>query len=219
MSVPHTTHVLLIFRCFPVRMLGRAKRLFAGGSSANEQLTAVVAAILILLLAVEGATILRIQSLLTMHAFVGMLLIPVVAMKLASTGWRAVRYYRHAEEYVLRGPPHVALRVLVAPLVVLSTVVVFATGVALLALDETHGTLVGLHKASFVVWLGATGVHVLAHLPKLAQALRQRLPGLGLRVAVAGATVAAGAAIALATLPAAERLHDHAISQLGFAHR
>jgi hypothetical protein len=97
--------------------------------------------------------------------------------------------------------------------------VVFATGVVLLALDETHGTLVGLHKASFVVWLGATGVHVLAHLPRLARVLPQRLPGLGLRVAIAGATVVVGAAIALATLPAAERLHDHAISRFGFDHR
>jgi hypothetical protein len=98
----------------------RVKRLFVGGSAANEQLTAVVAALLILLLAVEGATILRIGSLLNVHAFVGMLLIPVVAMKLASAGWRALRYYRRADEYVLRGPPHVVLRVVVAPVVVLS---------------------------------------------------------------------------------------------------
>jgi len=59
------------------------KRLFRGGSEANEQLTAVVATILLVLLAAEGATILRIRSLLTVHAFVGMLLLPVVALKLA----------------------------------------------------------------------------------------------------------------------------------------
>src|SRR3954466_14198628 len=111
--------------------MGRLKRHFVGGSAANEQLTAIVAALLILLLAVEGATILRIGSLLTVHALVGMLLIPVVALKLASTGWRALRYYTRAEEYVERGPPHVLLRALVAPLVVISTVVVFGTGVAL----------------------------------------------------------------------------------------
>jgi pilus assembly protein TadC len=87
----------------------------SGGSAGNEQLTAIVATILIVLLAVEGATLLNVRSLLTVHAFVGMLLIPVVALKLGSTGWRMLRYYRRREKYVRRGPPHVALRVLVAP--------------------------------------------------------------------------------------------------------
>src|SRR5436305_4908066 len=148
-------------------MSSRLKRLFVGGSAGNEQLTLTVAALLIVLLAVEGATILQIRSLLTVHAFVGMLLIPVVVLKVASTGWRMLRYYRRGEEYVRRGPPHVVLRVLVAPVLILSTVVLFGTGVALLAVDETHGTLVGLHKASFIVWLGAAALHVLAHLVRL----------------------------------------------------
>jgi hypothetical protein len=46
-----------------------------GGSAGNEQLTAAVALVLLVLLAVEGATLLRLGSLLTVHAFVGMLLI------------------------------------------------------------------------------------------------------------------------------------------------
>jgi hypothetical protein len=197
----------------------RMKRLLTGGSPANEQLTVLVAATLILLLAVEGATLLRIGSLLTVHAFVGMLLIPVVALKLASTGWRAWRYYRHADEYVLRGPPHVALRLLVAPVVVLSTIVLFGTGVLLLVGDETHGTLVGLHKASFIVWLAATGIHVLAHLPTLLRVLRQRLPGAGIRLAIVGATVVCGAGLAFGTLPAADQLQDHATSNFRFDQR
>jgi hypothetical protein len=197
----------------------RLKRLFAGGSAGNEQLTAAVAAVLIVLLAVEGATILRIQSLLNVHAFVGMLLIPVIALKLASTGWRMVRYYRRGEDYVLRGPPHVALRVLVAPLVVVSTIFVFGTGVALLAVDQTQGTLVGLHKASFVVWLGATGVHVLAHLVELPQAIRTRLPGAALRWSLLGLTLVAGAVIAMGTLPAADRLQNHVSQFVGVDRR
>src|SRR5438309_7021300 len=99
------------------------RRLFRGGSEANEQLTALVATILLVLLAAEGATLFWITSLLTVHAFVGMLLLPVVALKLASTGWRMLRYYLRAEEYVRRGPPHVVLRMLVAPVVVASTIV------------------------------------------------------------------------------------------------
>jgi hypothetical protein len=195
--------------------MSRLKELFRGGSLGNEQLTAVVAAILLLLLAVEGATLLQMQSLLTVHAFVGMLLIPIVVLKLASTGWRALRYYRGAAEYVEHGPPHIFLRVLVAPVIVLSTVVLFATGVALLALNERQGTIAGLHKASFVVWVGSTSLHVLAHALKLPRALGERVPGLGLRAAVIGAAVAGGIVLAVATLPAADRLQDNTSGRFG----
>jgi hypothetical protein len=77
-----------------------------------------------------------------------MLLRPVVALKLVSTGWRMLRYHLGAEEYVRRGPPHPFLRLVVAPAAVASTIVLFVTGVVLLALDRTSGTVVGLHKAS-----------------------------------------------------------------------
>ena len=194
----------------------RLRRLFAGGSAGNEQLTAAVAGVLIVGLAVEGATLLNVRSLLTVHAFVGMLLIPVIGLKAASTGWRMLSYYRGGEEYVRRGPPHIALRVLVAPLVIVSTVVLFGTGVALLAVDQTHGTLVGLHKASFIVWFGATAIHVLAHLVELPRAARLRVPGLGARVVLVGASLAAGAVVAVGTLPAADRLQDHATRFVGF---
>ena len=196
-------------------IVSRLKRLLIGGSAGNEQLTLAIAALLIVLLTVEGATILRIGSLLTVHAFVGMLLIPVVALKLASTGWRMLRYYQRGEEYVLRGPPHIALRVLVAPVLVLSTLLVFGTGVALLALDQRHGTLVGLHKASFLVWAGAFGLHVLGHLLRLPQLWRQRVPGLALRIAIAASALVTGVTLATLTLPSADRLQDHASGYLG----
>jgi hypothetical protein len=192
------------------------KRAFAGGSAGNEQLTAVVATVLVVLLAIEGATLLQLTSLLTVHAFVGMLLIPVVALKLASTGWRMLRYYRRGEEYVRRGPPHVMLRTLVGPVVILSTLMLLGTGVALLVLGQTHGTVVGLHKASFFVWLGATGVHVLAHALKVPLLLRTRIPGVGLRIALVSGSVVAGALLATVTLPQADHLQDRATSHVGF---
>ena len=195
--------------------MARLKSLFAGGSVGNEQLTAAVAIVLVLLLAIEGATLLQIRSLLTVHAFVGMFLIPVVVLKLASTGWRMARYYGRAEEYVRRGPPHVMLRMLVAPVTVLSTLVLFGTGVALLVLDQRRGTLVGLHKASFIVWVGATGVHVLAHAFELPRALRAKVTGTALRVGVVTASVVGGAVLAVATLPTADRLQDRASHHIG----
>jgi hypothetical protein len=196
--------------------MDRIRRLFVGGSRGNEQLTAVLAAVLLLLLAIEGATLLQIRSLLTVHAFVGMLVIPVLTLKVASTGWRFLHhYYRGGEEYVRRGPPHVVLRTLVAPVIVLSTLVLFATGVALLVLGQTEGTLVGLHKASFIVWVGATGLHVLAHAPKLPRLLRARVPGTSVRIALVTGAVVAGAVLATATLPAADQLQDHASAHIG----
>jgi hypothetical protein len=191
------------------------RRLFSGGSLGNEQLTATVASVLLVLLAVEGATLFRLGSLLTVHAFVGMLLLPIVALKLASTGWRMMRYYRHGEEYVRRGPPHVALRVFVSPVIVLSTLTLFGSGVALLALDERHGTIALLHKASFIVWVAATGVHVLAHLVDLGRALSRRVPGLVTRLALVSAAVAAGLTVAVMTLPAADHLQDAATAHIG----
>jgi hypothetical protein len=191
------------------------RRFFAGGSAANEQLTALAAAVLILLLAAEGATLLNIRSLLTVHAFVGMLLIPVVALKLASTGWRMLRYYLRGGEYTRLGPPRLVMRALVAPVIVLSTLVLFGTGVALLVRHQTRGTLVGLHKATFVLWLVVAVVHVLAHTPKVLRSMFEKVPGAGIRVAAVAVTVVLGLGLATATLPAADRLQDRASATIG----
>jgi hypothetical protein len=165
------------------------------GPDGNERLTAAAGAVLFLMLAALGVTILSINQLLSAHFFIGVLLIPPVLVKLGSTGWRFVRYYRRAPEYVAKGPPLLPLRLL-APVVVLSTVAVFATGVALMFQGPQRGFLVGLHKASFVVWLAATGIHVLAYIwrvPRLAVSTR------GPWLLVAGAIVA-GAILAVATV-------------------
>ena len=190
-----------------------------GGSGGNEQLTAIVAALLVPLLLAEAATLLNIRSLLTVHAFIGMLLVPVVAVKLASAGWRMIRYYAGREEYVRRGPPQLAIRLVVAPVLVASTVVLFGTGVALLALDRAQGSLVGLHKASFVVWGGAFGLHFLTRAGLLWRALRRRVPGLSLRLAAATLSIVAGVALATLTLPAVDHLQDGVSGRVGLHER
>ena len=135
---PAPSHRRLIRRCSNRRMLQLSKPrvasrvLRSGGVDGNERLTAASGAVLLALLAAEGVTILFIRPLFPEHVFVGLLLIPPVALKLASTGWRFLRYYRGHRAYRLRGAPLLPLRLL-APLVVASTVAVFATGVALLS--------------------------------------------------------------------------------------
>ncbi|HEY5057694.1 MAG TPA: hypothetical protein VII51_01640 [Gaiellaceae bacterium] len=145
---------------------GRRSRRATGGPDGNERLTAATAVVLLLLLAAEGVTIVFLRPLLSEHIFIGMLLIPPVVLKTASTGWRFVRYYTGDRSYRVKGPPMVLLRLL-APLVVASTTALFATGVALLVIGPGRGFVLGLHKASFVVWLVAMGLHVLAYVGRL----------------------------------------------------
>jgi hypothetical protein len=176
----------------------------------NERLTAATAVVLIVLLAALGVTILSIGQLVWWHVLLGMLLIPPVLLKLGSTGWRFMRFYTGAREYMRRGPPLLPLR-LMAPLVVASTLAVFATGVALLAVGPQAGFVVGLHKASFIVWLALTAIHVLAHLRAIPQLMtgdwRRRavppesvVPGTGMRRLALAATIVVGAVVAAATI-------------------
>jgi hypothetical protein len=83
----------------------RLRHLFIGGTEGNERLTATTAAVLLVLLAVEGATLLSIRSLLSVHVFIGMLLIPPVLLKLASTGYRVACYYASRREYRQKNRP------------------------------------------------------------------------------------------------------------------
>jgi hypothetical protein len=151
--------------------LSRAHLLLRGGTEGNELLTAVTGGVLILLLAVIGVTIISLTRLLWVHLFVGMLLLGPVVLKLSSTGYRFIRYYTANPRYRRKGPPPLPLR-LIAPIVVLTTLVVFASGVALLFIGpSSRGTLLQIHKVSFFVWVGFMTIHVLAHLPTVARAL------------------------------------------------
>jgi hypothetical protein len=186
-------------------------RLTGGGTSGNERLTATTGAILLVLLAVIGVTLLQLRQLLSVHMFVGMLLLGPVALKLASTGYRFARYYTASPAYRHEGPPPTPLR-LMAPIIVLSTLVVFVSGVALLfAGPQSRNTLLPIHKVSFIVWVAFTGVHVLAYLPRIPAALRgdyghsRKLSGdvtgrSGRILSLAGAIVA-GVVIAVLVLP------------------
>jgi hypothetical protein len=148
------------------------RRLSAGGPTGNEGLTTATGIVLLVLLAVLGVTILRIRPLLNVHMFLGLLLIPPILLKMASTGYRFVRYYAFNPSYRRKGPPAAIMRV-IAPVLVVSTVVVFASGVALLLVGpSSRGALLSIHKASFVVWIGFTATHVIGHIPDLPRALR-----------------------------------------------
>jgi len=133
------------------------------GVEGNARLTGAVGTLLVVLLAAEGLTILAIRQLITIHIFLGLLLLTPAALKIGTTTYRFVRYYLHGEAYVRRGPPQLLLRVL-APVLVLATVVMLASGVALLTRSPGDtGIFLTVHKASFFVWAALMVVHFLGH--------------------------------------------------------
>ena len=138
----------------------------SGGAAGNERLTGATAGVLFVLLLVEGVTILSLDTLMPVHVLIGVALIPPALLKLGSTGYRFARYYRGDAPYVRRGPPLILLRV-IGPVVVVSTVAVLASGVALLLAGPHHGPLSLIHKASFIVFFAVMSVHVLAHVSKV----------------------------------------------------
>jgi hypothetical protein len=207
------------------RSTGELGRLTGGGISGNERLTAVTGAVLLVLLAVIGVTIVALRPLLSVHLFVGMLLIGPVALKLCTTGYRFVRYYTANPSYRSKGPPAMLLRV-IAPVLVVSTVVVLASGVALLfAGPSSRGTLLPIHKVSFFIWIGFAALHILPHLPATGRALgvhsarsagpsQEEAGRTGRALSLAGA-LTAGVVLAILVIPQfgawlnAPHLHHH----------
>ena len=138
-----------------------------GGAEGNERLTALTGSLLLVLFAAEGLTILSVHQLLTLHFFLGMLLIGPVALKACSVLYRFARYYTGAEEYHTKGPPAPLLRIL-GPIVMVTSLTVLGTGVMLAIVGPSGvGTWLFLHRASFILWFGAMTVHVLAYVWRL----------------------------------------------------
>ena len=210
----------------PDPVLGRT-----AGPAGNAQLTAWTGLLLLALAVVELVTLIDVRGLLSWHVVVGVLLTAVAVLKIASAGWRFLRYYGRNRPYRQAGPPPLLLRIL-GPLVVLGTVAVLGTGLWLIAVGPESGrstliTLIGLridllslHQASFIVFAVAAGLHLLARfVPAVVLATERghrddgRLRGRGPRIAVLVAALAAGALAAALILPAAAPWRDE---QRGF---
>jgi hypothetical protein len=189
-------------------------------------------AVLLVLLAAEGFTILSLRQLLTPHFFIGMLLLGPVALKAGSTMYRFIRYYAGSAPYRRKGPPAPLLRLL-GPVTIASTAGVFGTGIALAVTGPAgRQPWLFLHKASFVIWFCAMTIHVLAYLPRLPRLLASEargaaageaegrpgrgyggrataaLGGRGLRLALLVASLVAGLVIAMLTVHLAVPWHS-----------
>jgi hypothetical protein len=209
----------------------------SGGAGGNERLTAMTGAVLLILLLIECYTILRIGRLLTLHVFLGMLLLGPVTLKAASVLYRFVRYYTGSEPYRRKGPPAPLLRA-IGPVIMLLTACVFGSGVMLAVAGPGNGPWLNLHRLSFIAWAFFITVHVLAYLPRLPRLLiaevrgtplqqgqeqtsvdaaawpharraLQVLGGRGTRLALLAASLLAGLVLALLTVHLAGNWEPH----------
>jgi hypothetical protein len=195
---------------------GRHAAVRGWGPPGNERLTTSVSLVLLVLLVFEALTTLLLGTVLPVHIFVGLLLLSPIALKLASTGWRFMRYYTGNTAYRLKGPPRLLLRLL-APLLIASTLALFGSGVALIVFGKSGGLLLNLHAVSFAVWGGLIVVHVLAYLRHTLQAgtadWRRHgglvVAGAGSRRAALGGALIVGAILATATYPAQQSWLSH----------
>jgi hypothetical protein len=176
------------------------------GPKGNERLTTSVGLVLLVLLIAETLTTLSARSLLPVHVFLGLLLLPPLALKLASTGWRFLRYYARDKLYRHEGPPMLVQRVL-APLLIASTLVLFGSGIALAAV-RGDGLFV-VHIVSFGIWGLLLIVHVLVYLARTLRvgtadwhhSAEPVVGGARGRRAALGGAVLAGVILAAATYP------------------
>jgi hypothetical protein len=177
------------------------------GVEGNSRLTSATGVLLLVMLAVEGYTVLNVRGLITLHIFLGIMLVGPVLLKTGSTMYRFSRYYRGDAAYLRKGPPNVVLRV-IGPLVILSSLAVLGTGIGLIAARRS-GLLLTAHKASFIIWVALMTIHVLGHLREAAvvswRELSQRSRGQRIRLAIVALSLVLGVAGAAALLPSASQ--------------
>ena len=182
-----------------------------GGPAGNARLTAWTGLTLLLLFGAEMVTLLDVRGLVSWHVVIGVLLIPPALVKTGSTGWRMVRYYAGSPMYRRAGPPPMLLRLL-GPVVVVTTLAVLGTGLALILVSPDAArspfaagvSLLMLHKGSFVLWFGATAVHTLGRLvPAFGLVTGGGLPGRAARALTLGLTLAVAVLAAVLALSVA----------------
>jgi hypothetical protein len=168
------------------------------------------------MLLVEGVTVLDVRGMITLHMFLGLMLIPPVLLKSASTVYRMGSYYRGRPAYVDRGAPHIVLRV-IGPLVVLSSLALLGTGLWLLLVGHDDAVLT-LHQGSFIVWVALMTIHFLGHVKEAAVASWQefrprRRDAAGrqrsMRLVAVAVSLALGVGLAAGLMPSASGEWQH----------
>lgn len=140
-----------------------ARRRHRHSRADNARLVALSGAALLVLLPIPYGSALFLDTLWRIHYFSALLLIPLLVVKLAGTGWRALQYYRGDPGYRADGAPHPMPR-LTAPILVASTLVLFVSGVEMMFGADRFGPWSTIHNGAAIIFTGALGLHLLAHL-------------------------------------------------------
>jgi len=173
------------------------------GVRANLRLTALVGLAMIVPLLVVTLSGLSFDQLWRVHYFAGFLLVPLLLLKLATTGYRMAAYYLGNRRYRRAGPPAPLLRIL-APVLVISTVVLFLSGIVMWLENSRLQPWSTLHTDAAVVFCVTASVHLLAYLRRAssesaAELRRRTRSGVRLRGAL-GATLVVGVVLAVVTI-------------------
>jgi hypothetical protein len=140
-------------------------------------------------------------------------LVPLVLLKTGTTGYRFGHYYTGQPSYRRKGPPHPVLR-FTGPLLVLTSLVLLGSGIALIALGRNVGhQYLWLHQATFFVWAALIVVHTLGHLREtatltaadwhernLSGTTEHRVAGARARLSLLVVTLAVGTVLGIASL-------------------
>jgi hypothetical protein len=132
----------------------------------NKRMTAIAGTILFVLIIVELVITANLNELLSEHIFIGVLLSGPLVIKMFSTGYRFFRYYTKSPDFVRAGPPNILLRLL-APFLVVITILVFVSGFGLVLGGHAHEELFfKIHAVSVALWLPLLAVHIYAYIRK-----------------------------------------------------
>ena len=127
--------------------------------ASNLILTSHAGLVILFFLVLLYFTGLEFAPLRGVHFGLGFALIPILLVKLGSTGWRAVNYYFDRDPYRAAGPPWLLPRIMALPLT-LCAVLATISGVVLWATGTDRGTWATVHIYSVI----ALAVVVVVHL-------------------------------------------------------
>lgn len=97
------------------------------------------------------------------HFLVGFMLMPLIAIKLASTGYRFGRYYTRGRAYRSAGPPRPLLR-LIAPLLISSAVILVVSGVEMWSYRNQLGLpWTAIHNTAAFTFVTVLVIHIALH--------------------------------------------------------
>lgn len=173
----------------------------------NERMTAIAGALLFVFILAELIITASLDGLTTEHIFVGILLSGPLVVKMFSTGYRFFRYYTKSAEFVRSGPPNIILRVL-APFLVLTTILVFISGYGL-AFGHDDKLFGKIHATFVTLWIPLVAVHAYAYIRKVPALIardwssdpKRLVPGRNTRLAINFVGLLIGVITAIGLLP------------------